>query len=152
MIPEPASIENPSMVVVSCFEVECGQVLALTWPSGYDHTKSMRPVERSDLNVPPTERVTVTLPSELIREIDRLEKNRSKFVLAAVKRELIRRRREELKRSLENPHPETEAFAELGFDDWARSLPQENLSELLDPNAGRRVRWIPGEGWIDETE
>ena len=39
------------------------------------------------------ERVTVTLPDNLLRDIDRLEKNRSKFVAEAVRRELDRRRR-----------------------------------------------------------
>ena len=39
------------------------------------------------------ERVTVTLPNELVSEIDRREKNRSKFVAEAVRHELERRRR-----------------------------------------------------------
>jgi metal-responsive CopG/Arc/MetJ family transcriptional regulator len=52
------------------------------------------------------ERVTVTLPKDLVRDIDRREKNRSRFIAEAVHRELDRRRREELRRSLENPHAE----------------------------------------------
>jgi metal-responsive CopG/Arc/MetJ family transcriptional regulator len=44
--------------------------------------------------MPPNERITVTLPAEVVRDIDRLEKNRSKFVLEAVRHELKRRRRE----------------------------------------------------------
>ena len=51
------------------------------------------------------ERVTVTLPNDLIRDIDRQEKNRSKFVTEAIRRELDRRRLAELRRSLQNPHP-----------------------------------------------
>ena len=39
------------------------------------------------------ERVTVTLPNDLVRDIDRREKNRSKFVAEAVRHELDRRRR-----------------------------------------------------------
>ena len=53
------------------------------------------------------ERVTVTLPAELVREIDRHERNRSKFVLHSVQRELDRRRRNELRRSLRKPHVES---------------------------------------------
>ena len=34
------------------------------------------------------DRVTVTLPNELLRDIDRREKNRSKFVAEAVRNEL----------------------------------------------------------------
>ena len=48
-------------------------------------------------------RVTVSLPDELIKDIDRWEKNRSKFVAEAIRRELDCRRREELRRSLQNP-------------------------------------------------
>ena len=67
------------------------------------------------------ERVTVTLPTELLKDIERREKNRSKFVAEAVRHELDRRRREELRRSLENPHPESADLAEQGFAEWARS-------------------------------
>ena len=66
------------------------------------------------------ERVTVTLPNDLIRDIDRREKNRSKFVADAVRNELDRRRREELRRSLQNPHPET------AEDRLARSTPESH--------------------------
>ncbi len=52
------------------------------------------------------ERVTVTLSNDLVQDIDRREKNRSKFVADAVRNELDRRRREELRKSLMNPHPE----------------------------------------------
>jgi metal-responsive CopG/Arc/MetJ family transcriptional regulator len=34
------------------------------------------------------ERVTTTLPEDLVRDIDRREKNRSRFVAEAVRREL----------------------------------------------------------------
>ena len=39
-----------------------------------------------------TERVTVTLNAELVKGIDRLQKNRSRFIAEAVERELARRR------------------------------------------------------------
>lgn len=97
-------------------------------------------------------RVTVTLPSEVVDEIDRHERNRSRFVLEAVRGELERRRREALRRSIEEPHPEGTELAEAGFDDWVDSLPRESASDLLDPEAGSPVRWVPGEGWLDEEE
>jgi len=102
--------------------------------------------------MPTTDRVTVTLPSKVVREIDRMEKNRSRFVLQAVRHEIERRRREELRRSLENPHAESEEVAEVGFDEWARGLPDEQASDLIDLSAGKSVRWVPGEGWMGGHE
>jgi hypothetical protein len=102
--------------------------------------------------MPTTERVTVTLPGEVVREIDRMEKNRSRFVLQAVEHEIERRRREELRRSLENPHSESEEVAEVGFDEWARGLPDEQAADLIDLSAGKPVRWVPGEGWMEANE
>ncbi len=93
-------------------------------------------------------RVTVTLPAEVVRDIDRLERNRSKFFLEAVLKELQRRRRKELQRSLRNPHRESAQLAEVGFDEWAQSLPDEAASELVDLKAGTPVRWAPGKGWV----
>jgi post-segregation antitoxin (ccd killing protein) len=93
-------------------------------------------------------RVTITLPAELVREIDRLEKNRSKFVLEGIRRELRRRRRESLRQSLRAPHPESDRLADAGFDDWVRSLPAENAADLVDVKAGTPVRWTPGRGWV----
>lgn len=96
-----------------------------------------------------TKRVTVTLPVDLVEEIDRLEKNRSKFVLEAVRRELRRRRREALRRSLRSPHRETAVVAEEGLADWADGLPEDDVAELVDPRGGKPVRWTPGEGWTE---
>jgi len=96
--------------------------------------------------MPNTERVTVTLPSQMLERMDLLERNRSRFVLEAVKRELERRRREDLTRSLRNPHPETAELAEHGFADWMAGLPPED-DGLLDPVAGKTVRWIEDRGW-----
>jgi hypothetical protein len=42
-----------------------------------------------------------------VRDIDRQEKNRSRFVAEAVRQELERRRRAELRKSLQARHPET---------------------------------------------
>ena len=96
------------------------------------------------------ERVTVTLPDDLVRDIDRREKNRSKIVAEAVRRELDRRRRDELRRSLENPHPESTELAEQGLEEWSRGLPDEDAEALVDGSAGKAVRWVPGEGWVED--
>lgn len=92
------------------------------------------------------ERVTITLPAKLVREIDRLEKNRSRFMQDAARAELERRRRELLQHSLRSPHPETAELAEAGFEEWASWLPEEDAAGLVDHRAGTDVRWIPGEG------
>jgi len=49
----------------------------------------------------PAARITITLPEALVERIDRLERNRSRFIADAVERELRRRLRAELRRSLE---------------------------------------------------
>ena len=98
------------------------------------------------------DRVTVTLPNDLVRDIDRREKNRSKFVAEAVRNELARRRRDELRRSLHNPHPESAELAEQGLEEWTRGLPKEDTEALVDTNAGRPVRWVSGEGWVEGRE
>ena len=54
---------------------------------------------------PLAERVTVTMPSELVAGIDRIVANRSRFIAEAVRHELQRRQRLELLRSLEFPIP-----------------------------------------------
>ena len=99
-----------------------------------------------------TERVTVTLPDHLVRDIDLRESNRSKFVAEAVRHELDRRRRAELRRSLQNPHPESADLAEQGLEEWTRGLPEEDTEALVDSSAGKPVRWVPGEGWVEGRE
>jgi|ERR1035438_2575253 hypothetical protein len=98
------------------------------------------------------ERVTVTLPNDLVRDIDRREKNRSKFVAEAVRRELDRRKRAELGRSLQNPHPESVELAERGLEAWALGLPEEDTEALVDSSAGKPVHWVPGAGWLEGPE
>lgn len=93
-------------------------------------------------------RVTVTLPADLVDEIDRLEKNRSKFVLEGVRREIQRRRRDALRRSLRSPHPESAQLAEDGFEAWAGGLPDEAAGDLVNLEGGTAVRWVPGRGWL----
>ena len=97
----------------------------------------------------PAARVTVTLPPELVEEIDRRERNRSRFVLEAVRREVSRRRREELRRSLARPHAEALEIADAGLDDWAKGSKPGDASELLEVRSGRPVRWVSGKGWVE---
>jgi metal-responsive CopG/Arc/MetJ family transcriptional regulator len=100
--------------------------------------------------VPGAERVTITLPEDLVRDIDRRELNRNRFVAEAVRRELERRRRDELRRSLQNPHLECAHLEARGLEDWSSSLPEEDAESLVDSTAGKPVRWIPGEGWVED--
>jgi hypothetical protein len=92
--------------------------------------------------------VTVTLPEEVVDEIDRHEANRSRFVLEATLDALERRRREELLRSLDNPHPESAELARVGEGEWL-SLAGEEDRDLVDPGAGVRVSWVAGSGWVE---
>jgi len=96
-------------------------------------------------------RVTVTLPDEIVEEIDLKEPNRSRFLAEAARRELERRRREELERSLDAPHPESGRVAESGVQAWG-ALRAPGDEELLDPDAGRPVGWGPGRGWEERSE
>jgi len=97
-----------------------------------------------------TERVTVTLPIELVEGIDRFERNRSRFIAEAVEHELVRRRREELLRSLRSPHPEASELADMGLSGWVASLPADDEG-LVDEDAGRAVRWVEGQGWVEDA-
>ena len=97
------------------------------------------------------QRITVTLPEQVLREVDREARNRSGFVLEAIRRELRRRRREALQRSFDSPHPESESLAEAGFEAWASSLPDEGAGDLVDAAAGTPVHWTPGNGWREDT-
>ena len=96
-----------------------------------------------------TARVTVTLPAELIDRIDRLERNRSRFVAEAVRNELARRRRAELQRSLEHPHLETAEHADVGLAAWGSDL-QVGDDALVDATSGNAIRWDEGAGWREE--
>lgn len=97
-----------------------------------------------------TERVTVTLPIDLVTRIDRLERNRSRFITEAVQRELEHRRREELLRSLEHPHPEAAELAAEGLAAWEAGLPPVE-DDLVTPEAGQAVTWVEGKGWVEEA-
>jgi hypothetical protein len=99
--------------------------------------------------MPAAERVTVTLRSDLLEEIDRVERNRSRFISEAVEHELQRRRREALLQSVVNPHPETTELADVGIGDWVQDLPEEH--DLVDLSTGTAVRWVEGRGWVEES-
>jgi hypothetical protein len=60
------------------------------------------------------------------------------------------RRRDELRRWLLNPHPESTGLVDLGLGAWFNSLPQEDTAALVDESVGKSIRWISGEGWVDE--
>ncbi len=98
--------------------------------------------------MPTSERVTITLPADLLKEVDQIERNRSRFIAEAVRHELTLRRRDALLESVRSPHPETTQFVDAGLADWASELPDD--AGLLDPSGGTAVRWVEGEGWIKE--
>ena len=96
----------------------------------------------------PIERVTVTLSAELVEGIDRLERNRSRFIAEAVEHELARRHRDALLSSIGTPHPETMDAADTGLGDWTSELPDDE--QLVDASGGTAVRWVHGQGWLKE--
>ena len=98
----------------------------------------------------PKARITVTLPGDVVNDIDRRERNRSRFILEAVEHELENRRRQELLESIENPHPQAEEVAEEGLTEWGDWGGSED-QDLVDLEDGRLVSWSPGSGWT-ETE
>ncbi|MCW5867330.1 MAG: hypothetical protein KIS61_08685 [Candidatus Eremiobacteraeota bacterium] len=93
-----------------------------------------------------TTRVTVTLPEEMLAEIDQQAENRSLFVAEAVRAELNRRRKERLIHCLQKPHPESVDMAECGFQEWV-AMAAEGDSDLIDPARLRPIQWEPGIGW-----
>jgi post-segregation antitoxin (ccd killing protein) len=92
-----------------------------------------------------TARVTVTLPADLVESIDRLERNRSRFISEAVAHELARRRQEALLHSIRSPHADTVALVDTGLADWVSDLAADE--GLVDVTGGTPVRWIEGRGW-----
>ena len=99
--------------------------------------------------MPASERVTITLPAALLEEVDRLERNRSRFIAEAVQHEVARRRRAALLASVRSPHPETTQLVDGGLADWTSELPDDE--GLLDTSGGTAVRWVEGQGWIEES-
>jgi hypothetical protein len=60
-----------------------------------------------------------------------------------------RRQRTELRRSLNNPHPDGAALAESSFGEWAARLPDEGAAALVGKATGNPIRWLPGKGWVE---
>ncbi|MDA1035891.1 MAG: ribbon-helix-helix domain-containing protein [Chloroflexi bacterium] len=92
-----------------------------------------------------TARVTVTLDAELVEDIDRIERNRSRFIAEAVQHELARRRQVALLQSIHSPHADTVALVDTGVADWVSDLPADEA--LVDVDARTPVRWVEGQGW-----
>ena len=97
-----------------------------------------------------TEQVTVILAVQTVESIDRIERNRSVFIAEAVEHELRCRSIGGLQRSLDNPHPEAAELAEVGLAEWGASLP-EGDEDLVDPDGGKAVRWLEGQGWVEPS-
>jgi post-segregation antitoxin (ccd killing protein) len=112
-------------------------------PLEYDHTSG------HTADMPAMERVTVTLPADLVERIDQLERNRSRFIAEAVEHELTQRRRDALLQSVQNPHPETTGLVDVDLSAWVSDLPTDET--LVDASAGTPVRWIEGQGWTKES-
>ena len=70
--------------------------------------------------------------------------------MIAMRHELDQRRRVELLQSLMNPHPETVELADEGLKEWAGGWPAEDTEGLVDNSVATTVRWVMGEGWIED--
>jgi hypothetical protein len=92
--------------------------------------------------------VTIHLPPELLRAVDSQPIDRDAFVEQALRHELERQAREQLRASLETPHPESLDTAELGLADFAQGLPADDAAALCDLSSGTPVHWSEGRGWI----
>ena len=95
------------------------------------------------------ERVTITLSGDLVEGIDRLARNRSRFIAEAVQHELARRQRDALLQSINRPHPDIIELADIGLADWTSDLPNDDEG-LVDTRGGIAVRWIEDRGWVEE--
>lgn len=40
-------------------------------------------------------------------------------------------------------------LSEMDLPAWAASLPHDDVSAMVDLNAGQAVCWVPGTGWIE---
>jgi hypothetical protein len=100
------------------------------------------------------DRVTITLPRSLVNAIDRVDNNRSGFLARAARRELKRRERQALREALDaRPwSAEDQQLTEGDLQAWSAALPDDDVSAMLDLNAGKAVRWVPGTGWIEGEE
>ena len=88
-----------------------------------------------------TERVTVTLSGEVVREVDRHEQNRSRFVLEAIQHELERRRRDALRRSIEHPPSVTPRSSPTNASRLSGSFP--SLAHQVKARCTLSFDWVP---------
>lgn len=84
-----------------------------------------------------TTELTITVTVQLVEAIDRVERDRNRFFAEAVAHELRRRDREGL--------------ADAGLADCCAGVSADDVG-LVDPSGGKAVRWIEGQGWIEELE
>jgi hypothetical protein len=63
-----------------------------------------------------------------------------------------RRRLAELRRSLQNPHPESADLVERELKEWTLGLTIEDTEALVDSSLGKPVHWVRGEGWVEGRE
>lgn len=96
-----------------------------------------------------SQRITVSLPSGLLKGIDKRSKNRSEFMQRAVRHEFERELTEKLNQSLNSPHPKSISLEEEGVVEWLESLPDE-AADLGDPSKGKTIHWSQDMGW-DKT-
>ena len=89
-------------------------------------------------------KLSVSLPAELAQAITATGENRSAFIAEAVRRELRRRERAALVACLQQPHPKTRAWA-AELDALSAPLPDEDYSDLVDPEAVEPFIWQPEE-------
>ena len=92
------------------------------------------------------ETLVISLDHDLVVGIDTVHADRGEFIAEAVRNELARRKRHAFLESLATPHPESMAPAETGLGTWPEGSPDED-AQLLEPSAGRPVRWVPDAGW-----
>jgi hypothetical protein len=96
-----------------------------------------------------SERVTVTMPSELVAGTDPYKSNNSRFIAEAVRHELRRRRPLELVRSIDSPHPESLALAALGFKPGRSACLMATCRSCPRPPPGLEHRaWMAGRGMM----
>jgi hypothetical protein len=91
--------------------------------------------------------VVVRLGAHLIADVDRVTTDRTRFIRDAIRNELRRRGFADLQQSLDNPNPETPAYDDGGLEDWVGDSSNDH-DQLVDPNTGTQVRWVPGTGWV----
>lgn len=93
------------------------------------------------------QRITLTLPSEVVTAIDRTTHDRDSFVTDAVRHEIDRRREDQLQRSLDRPHPETSMANKSVPRDWPTGVPHDEWDELLTSELGQDICWEEEKGW-----